>query len=363
MPDTTVRRVLIYRLGSLGDTIVALPCLHLIARAYPHAERRLLTNFPVNAKAPAAQAVLGDSGLIHGYMSYTLRTRRPVELIQLAAKIRSYKPDVLVYLMHIRPWKAVVRDRLFFRLAGVRHIVGISTEAEMKFRFDAASGLFERESARLARLISGLGNADPADLSNWDLRFTAAERERAREVLDPLAGHPLLVCGPGTKMQSKDWGADNWRTLLALFDKKYPGHGLALVGAREEHALAEHVARAWSGPKVNLCGQLAPRETAAVMEHAQLFLGPDSGSMHLAARAGVPCVIAFSAAAPAGIWFPPGNENQIAYHRTPCAGCYNEACAVHGHPCLKSISVDEMESAVDRAMRGEDGNSDLIVIS
>src|ERR1022692_4022661 len=69
--ESGVRRVLIYRLGSLGDTVVALPCFHLIARTYPNAERRLLTNFPVHAKAPAAAAVLGDSGLVHGYMSYT----------------------------------------------------------------------------------------------------------------------------------------------------------------------------------------------------------------------------------------------------------------------------------------------------
>ena len=53
-----VRRVLIYRLGSLGDMAVAVPALRLVARAFPHAERRMLTNVPVHAKAPAAAAVL-----------------------------------------------------------------------------------------------------------------------------------------------------------------------------------------------------------------------------------------------------------------------------------------------------------------
>ena len=52
------RRVLVYRLGSLGDTLIALPSFHLIARAFPSAERRLLTNLPVAAKAPPAAAVL-----------------------------------------------------------------------------------------------------------------------------------------------------------------------------------------------------------------------------------------------------------------------------------------------------------------
>src|SRR6185437_8559669 len=66
MADSQVRRVLVYRLGSLGDTLIALPSFHLIARAFPHAERRLLTNLPVASKAPPAAAVLENTGLIHG---------------------------------------------------------------------------------------------------------------------------------------------------------------------------------------------------------------------------------------------------------------------------------------------------------
>jgi len=46
-----VERVLIYRLGSLGDTVAALPCFHLIERAFPDAERLVLTNVPVSTKA------------------------------------------------------------------------------------------------------------------------------------------------------------------------------------------------------------------------------------------------------------------------------------------------------------------------
>jgi len=41
---TDVKRVLIYHLGSLGDTLIALPALHLIAHAFPNSERRMPTN-------------------------------------------------------------------------------------------------------------------------------------------------------------------------------------------------------------------------------------------------------------------------------------------------------------------------------
>jgi len=362
-PDLSIRRVLIHRLGSLGDTVVALPCFHLIARTFPNADRRLLTNFPVHAKAPASAAVLGDSGLVHGYMRYTVGTRNPLEVLRLAAEIRRFAPKVVVYLMPIRPWNTVKRDRLFFRMARVKRVIGIFSEPEMNSRFDAATGLYEREAERLSRMMAELGDANPADLANWDLVLNEQEREAADEALGGLRELPLIVCGPGTKMPSKDWGQDNWQALLGRIDAMYPRHALVLVGSREEFDVAEHAARQWTGPWVNLCGRLGPRETAAMLGRAKIFLGPDSGPMHLAASVGVPCVIPFAGFAPAGVWFPQGDKNQIVYHRTHCAGCRLEQCNVEGHPCMTSLTVEEMEAAVDRAMNGRDGNTIIIQIS
>ena len=306
---------------------------------------------------------MGDSGLVHGYMRYSVGTRNPLELLRLAAEIRRFAPDVVVYLMPIRPWRAIKRDRQFFRVAGVKRVIGIAAEHQMKPRFYAATGLFEREAVRLARMIAGLGDAKPAELANWDLVLNEQEHQAADEALGSLREFPLIVCGPGTKMPSKDWGQDNWRVLLGRIDAMYPGHALALVGAMEEFDFAEHAARQWTGPWVNLCGRLGPRETAAMLANARIFLGPDSGPMHLAASVGVPCVIPFAGVWPAGVWFPQGIMNQIVYHKTSCSPCSLEKCNVEGHPCLTSISVAEMEAAVDRAMSGHDGNRTIIVIS
>jgi ADP-heptose:LPS heptosyltransferase len=360
--DSTARKVLIYRLGSLGDTVVALPCYHLIARAFPNAERRLLTNFPVHAKAPASAAVLGQSGLVHDYMRYTVGTRNALELLRLAWEIRRFRPDVLVYLMPVRPLKNVRRDKLFFRLSGVRRIVGLPAAEELKHHLDSASGFYEREASRLARTISALGDADIDSSDNWSLCLTEAERQTAIASLGAVARHPLIVCGPGTKMQAKDWGQDNWRALIAYLRTEYPEHGLVMVGAKEEAGTCDFAAQDWTGPKVNLCGWLSPRETAAVMEQARVFLGPDSGPMHLAASVGTPCVIAFSAAGIPGVWFPAGQQHQIVYHRTSCHGCRLETCIVERRRCLTSITVAEMASAVARILGKPDEERALDVL-
>ena len=349
--QSPIRRVLIYRLGSLGDTVVALPCYHLLARLFPHAERRQLTNFPVNAKAPASAAVLGESGLVQGYMRYTVGTRHLGELLWLAWRIRRFNPDLLIYLMALRDPASIRRDQLFFRLAGVKRIVGLPVGDDLNRRLNPGTGLYESEALRLGRSIAELGDVEAEKRENWDLRLTAAERQTAATALGSLAGRPLIVCGPATKMQAKDWERDNWRELVGRMQASYPEHGLALVGASHDAEFSEYAAQRWTGPKVNLCGTISPRETAAVMEHAQVFLGPDSGPMHLAASVGVPCVIAFSAHGLPGVWFPNGNQHQIVYHQPECFNCGLETCIVKQKKCMRSITVDEMERAVARVLR------------
>ena len=344
-----IKRILIYRLGSLGDTVVALPALHLIERVFPDARRLMLTNIPVHAKAPAASAIIGESGLVHGYLSYPVGTRSILELARLWWSIRSFRPDILIYLAKSRGESAVLRDKRFFEVCGVKKIVGLPL-GDRAINLEAGEGLWESEAARLARCLGDLGKIDLNDLSSWDLRLGAPEIAKVEGALKETNGQPIIVCAPGTKMQAKDWGSENWRALMAKLSERLSGRTLVLVGAKEDREVSGIAASAWHGKSLNLCGQMSPRETAAVLRGAELFLGPDSGPMHFAAGAGVPCVIAFAARTKPGIWFPQGYGHRVLYRRVDCSGCNLETCIEQKKKCLATITVDEMLAAALEAL-------------
>jgi len=361
MVDTKTRRVLLYRLGSLGDMVVALPALHLVARAFPDAERRLLTNVPVHAKAPAAAAVLEGSGLVSGYLPYPVGTRSVWQLLKLWAALRRWRPQVLVYLASARGVEVARRDARFFRLCGVKQMVGVPLIEAMQRNFygadtDAAcEGDWEPEAARLARNIAELGDARVADPSSWDLRLSAAERLEAERqigaaVLDGEDALRPIAVSVGTKVQAKDWGVENWCALLGRMAEAKPGRTLLLIGAAEESAASEFAATAWrergGGPVVNLCGSLNPRQSAAALERAELFVGHDSGPMHLAAAVGTRCVAIFAARNIPRQWFPVGAQHRVLYHRVDCWGCGLETCIEQQKKCLLSITVDEVMEVV-----------------
>lgn len=357
---TSTKRVLIYRIGSLGDTLIALPALHLVARAFPDAERRMLTNFPVNVKAPPAAAILEDSGLVHGYFRYAVGTRGPLELLSLWWQLVRWHPQVLIYLGPVRGVKAARRDARFFRLCGIPRMVGVpDTEDMQQNRWQEPEQSLEPEAARLARNLGELGNAHLDDPASWDLHLTQAEQGRAAEVLRPLVGSPLIAVSVGTKRQSKDWGRENWRALLARLAEIYPDHALALTGAPEESDDSEYAADGWRDTSsrhgarvVNLCGLLTPRESAAVLSQARIFIGHDSGPMHLAAAVQTPCVAIFSARNKPRVWFPYGRQHRVIYHQVDCWGCNLETCIVERKKCMTSIGVDEVLAQV-RVVTGD----------
>ncbi len=353
---SSTKRVLIYRLGSLGDTLIALPALHLVTRAFPDSERRLLTNFPVNAKAPPAAAILENTNLIHGYFRYALGTRSPRELFALWWQLFRWRPQVLVYMGPTRGVESARRDEKFFRFCGIRRLIGVPlTEDMQQNRWDESTQALEPEADRLTRNLAELGDAQLDAPASWDLHLTNAEHDRAKKVLSSTAGHPILAVSVGTKVQAKDWGRDNWRALLNRLATLYPDHALVLAGASEESEASEFSADGWRqisrSPVVNLCGLLTPRESAAVFAQAQVFVGHDSGPMHLAAAVQTPCVAIFAARNKPRVWFPYGKQHRVLYHQTDCWGCGLETCITERKKCLTSITVDEVINEV-RAILG-----------
>lgn len=344
------RKVLIYRLGSLGDTVVALPSLHLVARVFPDAERRVLTNFPVSGKEAPLEAVVGASGLVHGYFRYPVGSRNLRELWSLRQAISRWSPDVLVYLAAARGRLKAYRDASFFRICGIRNLIGVPYSKDLQeLRKPDGEVRFESEAHRLTRCINELGNVNLEHSGSWDLCLNQAE-ERAADRLLGAEMPAFVAVSVGTKVNVKDWGVNKWSSFLSRVSSRYPGLGLVLVGASDEGARSDLVADDWNGPKRNLCGLTPPRISAAVLKRSVLFVGHDSGPMHLAAATGVSCVAIFSARNKPGEWFPAGTCHHVIYHQTDCYGCGLNQCIQQDKKCIETITVEEVFDAVCRML-------------
>lgn len=186
---------------------------------------------------------------------------------------------------------------------------------------------YEHEAVRLARCLSILGNPLLEDLKSWELHLTTTEENKVRALLQHVdLNKKIIACSVGAKVNVKNWGITNWKNLFSELYSNYKEISLMFVGASNEFDESEDVGRYWPGNKINFCGKLSPRESAAALKYAALFIGHDSGPMHLAAAVGTPCVAIFSARNLPGVWFPYGKEHKVIYHQTECFGCGLELC-------------------------------------
>ena len=306
--------VVIFRLGSLGDSIVALPCFHLVERAFPLARRVVLTNSPVSPKAPSLRAVLGGSNLFHESLDYPPGLGNLRDAVALLMKLRQLKSSTLIYLAPRPRLRDVMRDLAFFRLVGFSKIIGAPLTKDHRLRTDRSTGYVEPEAERLARSIAEIGNVDLADRSFWDLRITREERVKAAELLSSHGANCFLALSAGGKVQSKDWGDQNWDYLIANVSARWPRLGLVLVGSEHERDRLQSLSRRWAGPMINAAGLLSPRETAAVLQKAAAFVGHDLGPMHLAAAVGTICVGVFGEGNAPRRWHPYGRGHRILHN-------------------------------------------------
>lgn len=302
--------LLVYRLGSLGDMVMALPALHLIRRQYADRRIVLLTNEPVIESAAGAGQLLLGSGLCDEVLGYPVGLRDPKRLWRLRMEIKARRFEVAFDMNSSagldRGDNALrcYRNYIFLRFCGIKRILGGPWNRGHRVIKIGASDL-ENESARLLKRLRIVGSLDLADRAVWSLGLNSKERIAAATLLNGCKiGAKFAVFCTGTKAAVKDWGDSNWRMFFEDFGAAVGELAMVAIGAKSDYSRADKLLAAWRGPIANLCGRCEPRVSAAVLERAALFVGHDSGPMHLAAAVGTPAVAIFSWHNPPGLWFP-----------------------------------------------------------
>jgi ADP-heptose:LPS heptosyltransferase len=336
---TAVPPVLVFRIGSLGDTVISLPAMHAIRRRHPGARIVLLTNTPVDGglKAASSLQVLTGTGLVDDYVEYPHGSLSPRSLLAVILAIRRHGPTLCYFLMPQRSAAQAWRDRIFLKLAGIARIVGLDPSRYATRAPLPGEILWESEAARLLRAIGE--DAHVLAQQDFALAISPAEAQFAREMLRRGgAGKRYLAMSIGAKVTVNDWGDDHWQCLLRELGASASGYALVAIGSQVERARSAGLLARWPGATVNLCGDLTPRQSAAVLARAQLFVGHDSGPMHLASAVGTPTVAVFSARNMPGIWFPFGNSDNIFYNNVDCRGCGLEVCVERQQRCIREIA-------------------------
>ncbi len=356
------QRILVYRIGNLGDSLIALPALWFVREYYRGAHVTLLCNRSSNRRELAASDVFRDTRLFDDVLHYGGPLAdlplggKALDYARLLAAIRRGRFDKLVYLPPSRRTAAeIARDKKFFRLAGIRDLVGFDDVPAATSVTSSAKPLATqpREAQSLLDRLTASGlPVPPLEACRIDLEVQPSVRRSfgnwvARQTND--GGRPWIALGIGTKMPAKQWPADRFARVVAKLIEEFDVWPM-IFGGSEDRAQAEALLAAW-GRGAAAAGELTLGEASVALEHCDLYLGNDTGTMHMAAAAGVRCVAIFSARDWPGKWYPCGSGHVILRKSVSCEGCLLVECVEHANQCLTQISVDEAYQACRRALQ------------
>lgn len=339
--------VLVYLVGSLGDTIVCIPALEAIRRQFPDDKIILLHDY--QTLVPVSPLDIVPKNLIDGSLSYVMHTRplpKLREFYRLRRRIRQENVKAVVYLVASERFGWLVRrDKLFFQLCGIKNLIGF-------YEFDRDK-LYERDAndkpllkpseahLKLERLERDGINIENLNFTNQLLAFTAAEKSKVNNWLNINRKKPaarLIAMCPGCKRKANDWGVDNFielgNRLLSSGDFE-----IVIVGGGAEKPLAAKMIAAW-GAGVDATSEFNANESGALFARCDFMIGNDTGTTHLAAAAGIRCFALYHQRDNPGHWYPLGKGHYILQHEVECAGCHLTECPRADHPCLKHVSVE-----------------------
>jgi len=341
--------VLIFRIGQLGDTLVAMPAIDLIRKKFPNHRMVLLTNIhPGKTKYMASEDILGPTRWFDQIVYYNAEAtgwNRLKMLCSLILKLRTIRTE---HFYNLSPecygWRRL-RDEWFFKIA-------------VRPRSNHTSAIYWRPSGKCGdrlprlkpewrRLLDITGDEVTGDFP-FRLPISKNIREKAFQIaftegIDCNA--KLVAVCPGSKMPAKRWPVESFAELGKRLIKDFPDLCLVIFGDTMDAIVGDKLCLAWGGRAYNLAGKLPVYGSAAILEKCVAYVGNDTGTMHLAAMVGTPCVAIFSSRDHPGIWEPYGKGHIVLRRDVACSGCMLQVCEQQANKCLKLISVDDVYAA------------------
>jgi lipopolysaccharide heptosyltransferase I len=340
-------RLLLVRLGALGDVVHAIPVAAALRRAFPDARidwlvsakhREILDLVPVIDRRLA----VADRGEVAGGMSIAAAVR----------ELRGAAYDCAIDL------QGLIKSALLARLSGARRTIGFGRgyvrESLARFAYTetfdpGGGGMFDRRETRhvvelnLGTLkLLGVQPGPPAfPIEPVDTRIAQDARQRMPN------GYALL--NPGAAWPNKRWPPVRLAAVAAALFKRHSLPSVVLWGPGER-GLAEEVVRQ-AGGAATVTPETGIRDLVALARSARVMVSGDTGPAHIAAAVGTPLVGIYGPTRPErnGPWLPA----DVTVSRADVCECHHLRRCRRETMCLADISVDEVVEAVERRLSAE----------
>jgi len=354
-------RVLLIRLRLIGDVVLSTPVIRALRRAFPDATLTYLV------ERDAAAVVAGNRDLDRIIaVERTRGLRRVLDDAKLAWQLRQDRYDVVID-MHGGP-----RSSWLALATGARQRIG--------YDMPGRQWMYTRTIARARELRPRHSVLNQWDLlegiEGWPGDAADPARDAVAMPVDPEAdrrivvrlrsagvapGHQLIVLHVSASNPFRRWPEPAFAEVVASLVAQSPDRRVILSSGPSDRLAADRIVAAARAllpaaarSQVIDFGEFDLAELRALVERSVLFIGGDTGPLHVAATTTTPIVAIYGPTLPARStpWRNPSIPSEsIEIADLPCRPCDQRVCAPGDYRCLTTIKPADVVVAAERMLR------------
>ena len=339
--DFTPKRILVVKLDHLGDVLLATPVFSNLSQAYPDAELHALAG-------TWSRVVLEKHPDVNKVLEYNspafCRTGPPTsfkQTFQLYRALRRQKYDLIVELRN--DWRIVCFSLL--RVAPKR-LDRATLQVTNKLGFAQFTGI--HETTRNLDVLDKAGIPTPIKTTTFSL--TAEEKKWASNFLTahPLGEErPLIAIHPGSPIPLKRWMPERYAELADWLIARKRAK-ILFVGVEAEMPIITEIQELMQAESINIAGKTTLTQLASILHISNVFIGNDSGPMHLAAAVGTPTIGLYGPGDPTRFG-PVGTKCQAIQRKQDCPPCPGTTCRFGKDGCMSKIQVTDVIQTLEDA--------------
>jgi heptosyltransferase-2 len=334
-------KILIRATNWVGDAIMALPALRAVRKRFPDAEIAIVGR-------PYVADIYRDQDICNQLIPYDPRGSHAGILgrERLAAELRAQKFDVALLLQNAfdaawLAWRANIPERIGYARDGRSFLLTKAVALPRHGEIPAHEKFYYLELLRRAGWLDSV-----QDETFIGLHVSEEKRRSADEFLCKAGvrrGALRIAIGAGASYGSaKCWPPPRFVEVANRLQSEVDAD-VILFGTAAEASVATAISSEMRRTPIDLTGKTTIADLPALLSQCHLFIGNDSGAMHVAAAVGLPVVGVFGPTDPEGT-SPVTPRCTIVQQKPYCSPCFLRRCPTD-HRCMTAITADMVEAA------------------
>ena len=290
------KKILIFRVCSLGDFIHASPAIKLIreknpgAKIYFSSQKKKAVGFVTPDLLPLKKKIIDK---------FIFYNNNYLSLLFFLIKIFIKKFDKLYYLHEFSSKSREKRDYLFFKMCRIKEIYGFDLKGK-NTQGERCNYIKFNETYYLCRTVDRYIKNNQISYSNL---FHKKKNTKEKYITISMGGRNV----------KKTWEFKNWEILIQKIVNKFPNLKIKIVGSKNEISSANIICKINNKQITNMCGKTTVRSLFNLINSSQYHISHDDGTMHVASVYSIPGAVIFGLTAPKGKWFPLNKKQRIFY--------------------------------------------------